>query len=133
TYDGLSRRVAIRHLVNAVEVSLRRFVWRGGMICEERDPAGVVTKRFFPQGMRLESGTNAGNYFYTRDHLGSIRELTDSSGGIRARYAYDPYGRRTKLAGDVEADFSFAGMFLIREAGLAGARFRNYDPELGRW
>jgi hypothetical protein len=55
------------------------------MICEERDAAGAVTKRFFPQGMKVESGPAAGNYYYTRDHLGSIRELTDSSGNVRAR------------------------------------------------
>jgi RHS repeat-associated protein len=33
----------------------------------------------------------------------------------------------------LEADFGFAGMFQIAEAGLTGTRFRNYDPELGRW
>ena len=28
---------------------------------------------------------------YTRDHLGSIRELVDMSQTVRARYDYDPY------------------------------------------
>jgi RHS repeat-associated protein len=133
TYDGLSRRVAIRQLVNGSEISLRRFVWCGREICEERDAAGAVTKRFFPQGMKVESGPSSGNYFYTRDHLGSIRELTDSSGNVRARYAYDPYGRRTRLTGDMETDFGFAGMFWSSEAKLGLTHFRAYDPELGRW
>ena len=133
TYDGAGRRVGIRQLVNGSEVSHRRFVWCGGQICEERDAIGVVTKRFFLQGMKVESGPNAGNYFYTRDHLGSIRELTDSSGTVRARYAYDPYGRRTKLTGDVETDFGFAGMFWSAEANLSLTHFRAYDPEMGRW
>jgi RHS repeat-associated protein len=93
----------------------------------------VVTKRFFAQGMKLETGTNAGSYFYTRDHLGSIRELTDIGGNVRARYAYDPYGRRAKLTGDLEADFGFAGMFWAAEANLALTHFRAYDPGLGRW
>jgi RHS repeat-associated protein len=74
-----------------------------------------------------------GPFFYTRDHLGSIRELTDGSGDMRSRYAYDPYGRRTKFAGDLEIDFGFAGMFFSGEVGLAITRFRSYDPELGRW
>ncbi len=81
----------------------------------------------------METGPNSGNYFYTRDHLGSIRELTDSSGTVRARYAYDPYGRRTKLTGDLEADFGFTGLFFSGEAGIAIARFRAFDAELGRW
>jgi RHS repeat-associated protein len=133
TYDGLSRRVSIRHLTNGVEVTFRRFVWCDGEICEERNAAGSVTKRFFPQGMKVETGPNAGNYFYTRDHLGSIRELTDSAGNVRVRYAYDPYGRRTKLSGDMEADFGFAGMFWSGQASLSLTRFRAYDAELGRW
>src|SRR5262249_24825445 len=94
---------------------------------------GAVTKRFFGQGVRIETGTNAGSYYYTRDHLGSIRELTDGSGNVRARYAYDPFGRRTRLSGDVQSDFGFAGMFWAAEANLSLTHFRAYDPGLGRW
>jgi RHS repeat-associated protein len=124
---------SIRQLTNGIEASFRRFVWCDDMLCEEREANGALTKRFFEQGMKLETGLNAGNYYYTRDHLGSIRELTDSSGNVRARYSYDPFGRRTKLAGDLEADFGFTGWFIAAEAGLAMARFRAYDAELGRW
>ena len=133
TYDGQSRLASLRLLTNGSQASLRRFVWCGNEICEERDGSGTVTKRFFNQGVKIESGPDTGTYFYTRDHLGSIRELTDSSGGVRARYSYDPFGRRTRVAGDIEADFGFAGMILATEASLYLATFRIYDPELGRW
>ena len=133
TYDGQSRLASLRLLTNGSPASLRRFVWCGNEICEERDGAGTVTRRYFNQGMKIESGPNTGTYFYTRDHLGSIRELTDSGGTVRARYAYDPFGRRTRVAGDLEADFGFAGMFWSDEAGLFLTQYRAYDPELGRW
>lgn len=133
TYDGLGRMTSLRHLTNGIEVNLRRFLWCGNELCEERDGSSVVTKRFFPQGVKVETGPAAGTYYYTSDHLGSIRELTDSTGAVRARYSYDPYGRRIKLSGDVDADFGFGGMFWCSEAGLALARYRAYDPELGRW
>jgi RHS repeat-associated protein len=132
-YDGLSRLASIRLLTNGTQASLRRFIWYGNHICEERDAAGTVTKRFFANGVRIESGSNAGSYYYTRDHLGSIREVTDSGGNVRARYAYDPYGRRVRLLGDIDADFGFAGMFWAAEANLNVTRFRSYDAELGRW
>jgi RHS repeat-associated protein len=133
-YDGLNRMVEIRQLVNGSEVSRRRFVWCGSRVCEERDATGAtVVKRFFPQGVKLETGPQAGTYYYTRDHLGSIREVIDASGAVRARYAYDPFGRRSKVSGDVDADFGFGGMFFASEAALALTRFRAYDPELGRW
>jgi RHS repeat-associated protein len=133
TYDGESRMVSIRQFTNSVEASFRRFVWCDNDICEERDAGGAVRKRFFDQGMKVESGPATGSFFYTRDHLGSIRELTDSSGNTRARYAYNPYGRRTRLSGDADADFTFAGMFWSFEAGLGVTHFRAYDPQLGRW
>ena len=133
TYDGESRVVGIRQLLNGAEVSHRLFVWNGGRISEELDTNSVVTKRFFPQGVQFTTGTNAGMFYYTRDHLGSIRELTDANGNVRARYTYDPFGRRTKVSGDVDADFGFAGMFWSPEASLALTHFRAYDPGLGRW
>ena len=133
TYNGQSHLTSIRKLVNGSQVSYRRFVWCGLRICEERNADGMVTKRFFPQGVKVENGPVTGAFYYTRDHLGSIREVTDSSGNVRARYSYDPYGRRTKVAGDLDADFGFAGMFWLSEAGLSLTHFRAYDPDLGRW
>ncbi|SPE58715.1 putative Peptidase C39, bacteriocin processing [Verrucomicrobia bacterium] len=133
-YDGFSRLAYIQQLQDGSQVSFRRFVWCGGRICEERDATGTtVTKRFFPQGVELETGTNTGAYYYTRDHLGSIREMTDAAGNVRARYSYDPFGRQTRVSGDVGADFGFAGMFWSSEANLGLTRFRAYDPNLGRW
>jgi RHS repeat-associated protein len=133
TYDGLGRRVGIRRVVDGSEVSDRRFVWSGNDICEERTSGGVVSKRFFAQGMKLESGAAAGAYFYTHDHLGSIRELIDSNGTLRARYSYDPFGRSAHLMGDLESDFGFARMLWAAEVGLNLTKFRVYAPALGRW
>ena len=132
-YDGLGRRVGIRLLVDGSEVSNRRFLWCDDEICEERTPGGAVAKRFFVQGMKIENGSTAGVFFYTRDHLGSVREVTDSDGKVRARYAYDPFGRRTRLIGELDADFGFAGMFLATEVGLNLTWFRAYDSGIGRW
>jgi RHS repeat-associated protein len=133
-YDGANRLAYIQQLENGSQVSFRRFVWCNGSICEERDATGtVITKRYFPQGVMLQTSSNLGPYYYTRDHLGSIRELTDASGNVRARYSYDPFGRQTKVSGDVDADFGFAGMFWSTEANLSLTQFRAYDPQLGRW
>lgn len=132
-YDGLDRLASLRLLTNGAEASLRRLVWCGRRLCEERDARGTVTKRFFPQGMSVESGQFPGSFYYTRDHLDSVRELTDLSGKVRVRYHYDPYGRRAKVAGDIDADFGFSGIYWCAAAGLAATPFRFYDPELGRW
>jgi RHS repeat-associated protein len=133
TYDGLDRMVSIRQLTNSVLASFRRLFWCDNKICEERDFVGTVTKRFFEQGMKLELGPNTGSYYYTRDHLSSVRELIDHLGSVRIRQSYDPFGRRSKLLGDLETDADFAGFLFTDKARLLIARFRIYDPELGRW
>lgn len=133
TYDGLGRRVGIRQLVNGTEVSNRCFLWCDSEICEERDSTGAVSKRYFPQGMKVEAGAITGIFYYTRDHLGSIRELTDGGGRVQARYSYDPFGKRAGLMGDLEADFGFADMFWSIEASLHLTWFRVYEAAIGRW
>ena len=45
--------------------------------------------------------------YYTMDQLGSVRELVDSSGVVRADYRYSTYGERTKVGGDLDSDFGF--------------------------
>lgn len=133
TYDGLGRRVGICQLMNGTEVSNRRFVWCDSEICEERDLTGTVLKQYSPQGMKLEAGATTGNFYYTRDHLGSVRELTDSAGNVETLYSYDPFGRQSRLMGNLESDFRFAGMFWSIETNLNLTIFRVYDPEIGRW
>jgi RHS repeat-associated protein len=133
TYNGLRRRVEIHHLVGSVEVPNLQFMWCDDEICEERTPDGVILKRFFAQGMKVEKGVAIGNYFYTHDHLDSIRELTDTSGSVRARYSYDPFGRKTLLMGDIDTDFEFAGMFSKHGSISNLTKFRAYDSKTGRW
>jgi RHS repeat-associated protein len=130
TYDGLGRRVRIVEKTNSLVRSDKRFLWSGTVVAEERDSTGTsVTKRFFDSGEQI-SGTN---YFFTADHLGSIREMTDASGTIRARYDYDPYGRMRKISGDLEADFGFTGHYFHAASGLYLALYRAYDANTARW
>jgi len=130
SYDGLGRRVRQTEISGSTTNSDRRMLWCGTELCEERDSTGAtVTKRFFREGEQI-SGTN---YFFTRDHLGSIREMTDSSGSIRARYSYDPWGRETEISGDLAADFGFTGHYFHVPSGLHLALYRAYSAGLGRW
>jgi RHS repeat-associated protein len=112
-----------------VVTSTKQFVWNGTAISEERDANNAVTRRFYAQGEQI-SGTN---YFYTRDHLGSVREMIDSTGAIRARYDHDPYGYRTKLSGDLDASFAYTGHYFHQPSGLNVALHRAYDVSNGRW
>ena len=129
-YDGLSRRVQIieQNATGGI-TSTKNYLWIGQEIAEERSSSNSVTKRFFPQGEQQSSYP----YYYTRDHLGSVRELISSTGTIFARYSYSDYGVRTYVQGSGSANFQYAGMYLHAASGLNLTRFRAYDPNSGRW
>jgi RHS repeat-associated protein len=136
-YDGLGRRVQIIEKDIAQDQtetisSDKKYLWVGTQIAEERVgvDGGTVTKRFYAQGFVDNDGTIL---FYTRDHLGSIRELVDMQQNVRARYDYDPYGIVTKVSGDRDSQFLYTGHFWDGRNGLYLTLFRAYDPVLGRW
>ncbi|MCB1121710.1 MAG: hypothetical protein KJT03_09190, partial [Verrucomicrobiae bacterium] len=133
SYDGFGRCVKLVEKTGAAVESVKQFVWNRLELVEERDASGQVTRRFFPMGMEIVTGPDSGKYFYTVDHLGSICELMDETGAVRTRYEYDPFGRRVKIEGDLEADFGFTGYYYHAPSGLCMAPFRFYDPDLGRW
>jgi RHS repeat-associated protein len=128
-YDGLSRRVQIVDTTSGGLATTKNYLWIGSEIAEERNPSNGVTKRFFPQGEQ-QSGTN---YYYTRDHLGSVRELLSSTGTVVSRLNYDPYGRTTLVSGTNLSDFQYAGYYEHATSGLNLTMFRAYDPNTARW
>ncbi len=128
-YDGLGRRARIVESSGGVTTADRRFVWCGTDICEEWDANNAVVNRYFAQGEQ-QGGTNL---FYTQDHLGNTRELTDSSGAVGAEYAYAPYGLPAKLQGGLEANFGFTGHFRHLPSGLDLTLYRAYDTGNARW
>ena len=128
-YDGLGRRLRIVETSGNVTNAERRFVWGGPEICEEHNANDVVVNRYFDQGEQ-QNGTNL---YYTRDHLGSVRELTDGASALRAEYAYATYGLATKLNGDLEANFGFTGHFRHLPSGLDLTFYRALDLGNARW
>lgn len=130
TYDGLSREAKRVEKEDGTVTTTKQFIWDGWQRSEERDANNQVTKRFYAQGEQMSGSA----YFYGRDHLGSIRELTDGVATVHARYDYDSYGTRTKLSGDLEADFGFTGHYVSNQYwDLAFAPLRVYSTTLGRW
>jgi RHS repeat-associated protein len=137
-YDGENRWVRIVEKEAGTVVGSREVIWEGISIAQLRlkNAAGTETERrtFHAGGEVRVAGAVTTALLHTGDHLGSIRELVDAStGAIRARYDYDPYGKRTKLSGDLEADQGYTGHYEHAASALTLAPFRAYDCVLGRW
>jgi RHS repeat-associated protein len=71
--------------------------------------------------------------YRTHDQLGSPRDATDATGGVQARYEYDPFGRATAVVANVSDPLTFTGVLSHDASGLQLMTRRAYDPTLGRW
>ena len=130
TYDGIGRRVSINELHGSTVLTTNTFIWCDSKLCQDRDSTGhTVVKQFFNQGEQI----NSVNYFYTKDKLGSVREMTDSNGTLQASYDYDSYGRQFKVMVNLDSDFGYTGFYINKTTHLNLTWYRAYDAEKGRW
>jgi hypothetical protein len=114
TYDGFGHYVKITETVSGTLSSTKQFVWCGNQMCEARNASSSITAQYFAYGQTI-SGSN---YYYTTDQLGSVREMTDSSGNVQAAYVYDPFGRVVQTQGTLSSDFQFAGYYYHVQSGV---------------
>src|SRR5579885_1501623 len=129
TYDPLQRNVKIVEVSGGSTTSTKQFLWNGFGRCEERNGGGTITKQFFIRGETI----NGTSYFYSKDHLGSVCEMTDSIGNIQAQYAFDPYGTTSKLQASIPSDFQYAGYYFHPQSLLNLTLRRAYNTSFGRW
>ncbi len=129
TFDGEGHCVKTIEVVGGTTTSTIQSIWCSSDRCEERDSIGTLSKQFFSNGQQNASTS----LLYLTDHLGSIREMTDTGGNIQAQYSYDVFGRSVKLQGGLLADFQFAGYYMHLPSFLNLTVYRAYKSGLGRW
>ena len=71
---------------------------------------------------------------FLADHLGTVRDVVDSDGGLLNHVSYDTFGNvLSQTDADEQPRFAFAGRELDAESGLYYNRLRYYDPGTGRF
>lgn len=90
-------------------------------------PSGEPSKRSYLVGHQVLGYFEGGSFrLFLPDAIGSVRELVDAEGALRASYTYDEYG--------ASSDSSRFGPFsLPAEASIRYLRIRWYDPTHGRF
>jgi RHS repeat-associated protein len=69
--------------------------------------------------------------YYLTDHLGSIAQVTNSSGAVTLTREYDLWGNL--LLGSATSGYAYTGREWDAEAGIYYYRARYYDPKIGRF
>ncbi|HXB02268.1 MAG TPA: RHS repeat-associated core domain-containing protein [Opitutaceae bacterium] len=85
----------------------------------------------------LDAGTVTTRYLH-QDVLGSIVAVTDETGAVAERYAYDPWGKQSTLLPPASGlspatSRGFTDHEMLPELGLIHMNGRVYDPVLGRF
>ena len=143
-YNALGERTKMVH-VDGGTTRTEYYLYDGPRPIQRRsegtDTSNIDREYFSGGERRWNTGTGAWvNHHYPRDHLGSVREVLDSSGALLARYDYAPYGERVTRyeASGYSSDVGFTGHFHLPspvsgQSEILLAHYRAYDPVVGRW
>jgi RHS repeat-associated protein len=140
-YDPLGRRI-----LKDVDGVLIKYVYDGPDILLEYSGVDVLQARY-THGLSTDEPlvVNRGgiaDYFYHTDDLGSVTELTDSTGNIVQSYAYDSFGNVRvfdhngaiiSIENGIVNPFTYTGREFDTETGLYYYRSRYYDSNIGRF
>ena len=97
-----------------------------------------------PESPHANNAFQRQEFYFHRDRLGNITEITDFEGTVVQSYIYDAFGSVTIYDKDgseitpsnsnyLETPYAFTGRELDPETGLYFYRARYYDPNLGRF
>ncbi|MFA4842824.1 MAG: RHS repeat-associated core domain-containing protein [Candidatus Omnitrophota bacterium] len=133
-YDPFGRRIK-RGLTPQGPVPDLFFIYDGDQIIAEYDSSGTLIAKYvygsgIDEPIKMEKGGTS--YYYHYDGLGSVTNLTDSSGATVETYSYDAFGKPS-IASSIGNRFMFTGREYDSETGLYHYRARAYSPTLGRF
>ena len=136
TYDGDGKRITSQTSGGGANL---RFWWDINdslpMLAQENDGGGSLVRRYVngPQGaLSMSAGGNL--YYLHRDPIGSITDVTNSSGTAQWQTTYEPYGdikAQSHPGAGPAVPLGFAGQYLDSETGDYQMRARQYDPTIG--
>lgn len=81
----------------------------------------------------LEMERGGQTYYYHYDGLGSVTELTDSSGAVAQAYLYNAFGTIVQNTSSLVNPFTYTAREFDPESNLYFYRTRYYDGNIGRF
>ena len=138
-YDAMGRRIS-----KSTSEGTTYYYYDGNNLIEERDAQGNTTATYvYANGIDqiVQMRRGAATYYYHTDGQGSVMAVTNASGEVEERYAYDPYGSPLiyDATGSVRSQSAihnrilYTGREYDAESGLYHYRARAMQPEMGRF
>lgn len=149
TYDAFDRRISKAVDVtpgDLVDAAVTHFIYdREDVILDYLDVDGnngagvsVLAERYLHgpavDQVFAQDDAKGNNQWLLADHLGSIRDVVDSSGVLADHILYDAYGNRVSETNHaLGSRYQFAGREFDGETNLYFNRARYYSPSTGRF
>ena len=138
TYDGDGNRLQASTGSQASKKT--NYLWdtNGALpqLALERDGNNALLRRYVYGAKRISMTTGGSAYYYHYDNLGSVANVTSSTGASQWTEVYEPFGAirtETKNNNSAPANFmKFTGEYLD-PTNLYYLRARQYDPTIGRF
>jgi RHS repeat-associated protein len=132
-HDPLGRRIGKK--INGTITE--KYLWQGmSRLLAVYDGSDNLLMRFqyADSRMPLSMTRGAATYYLTYDQVGSLRAVSDATGGLVKRIDYDSFGNILSDSKPTFAmPFGFAGGLCDPDTTLVRFGFRDYDPDTGRW
>jgi len=131
-YDGLGRRIE-----KEVDSVVTQYIYDNEDILLELDGSNNILARY-THGPGIDEPLvmeKAGQSFvYHADGLGSITEISDSTGALKQLYTYSSFGKiESQTDPNFTQPYTFTGREFDSETGNHFYRARYYDPSTGRF
>jgi len=123
--------------ISGSTISNRHFLSAGGQVVGVLTSAG---EHALPAAQTITK-----TEYWIKDHLGSSGAITNTSGAVTQRFAYDPWGQRRFPDGRADptgtliydtpssTDRGFTGHEHLDDVGVIHMNGRLYDPRIGRF
>ncbi|MCK9554866.1 RHS repeat-associated core domain-containing protein [bacterium] len=123
-----------------------KYIYDGFKVIQEKE-SGLLGNHAvtYLRGSSLDeilSRSASPSVYYYEDIRGSVRGITDANSNLIQSYEYTAFGERTSTAHGknflffekgINQPYGFTGRPIDKATGLYDYRFRDYNPEVGRF
>ena len=124
---------------NANSLSSNGYLYLGSMVFKKTGTNYAFESTDFGGGRIINVNGALSPYYYTTDHLGSVRVITDASGNVTERNDYYAFGKRMTTGGTYPVMVSNRWKYNGKEVQTTGNvnwldyGAREYDEVIGRF
>jgi RHS repeat-associated protein len=137
TGDGIRRSAATgAQAMKTTQFVVDRTLGAGSVVAERTGSGTLVRRYVYGLDLLAQTTSNKGPYWYHHDGLGSVTDITSSTGSPLAWTEYTPFGTIRAAGATSQAPVNllrFTGEYRDGSTALYHLRARQYDPTTGRF